>query len=206
MRVVLATSNAGKIRELAEPLATYGMEVVGLDTFPDLGDIEENGQTFEENALIKARTVCLYTGLIAIADDSGLEVAALNGQPGVHSARYSDDWHTHDGETRDARNIRKLLHQLAGVPDELRQARFVTCMAAVKPDGQELVVHGTWEGKILTSPLGDNGFGYDPVFFDVSLGKSAAQLTRDEKNARSHRGNALRALLSDWQNFLSAKV
>lgn len=206
MRVVLATSNAGKIRELAEPLATYGMEVVGLDAFPDLGDIEENGQTFEENALIKARTVCLYTGLITIADDSGLEVAALNGQPGVHSARYSDDWHTHDGESRDARNIRKLLHQMASVPEEQRQARFVTCMVAVKPDGQELVVHGTWEGKILTSPMGDNGFGYDPVFFDISLGKSAAQLTRDEKNARSHRGNALRALLSGWQNFLSVKL
>ena len=204
MRVVLATSNAGKIRELAEPLASFGMEVVGLDAFADLGDIEENGLTFEENALIKARTVCLYTGLITIADDSGLEVSALNGQPGVHSARYSDDWHTHDGETRDARNIRKLLHQMANVPEAQRQARFVTCMVAVKPDGQELVVHGTWEGKILTSPLGDNGFGYDPVFFDISLGKSAAQLTRDEKNARSHRGNALRALLHAWKDFVSA--
>lgn len=202
MRIVLATTNAGKIRELAEPLSRFGMEVVGLDAFPDLGDIEENGQTFEENALIKARTVCLYTGLVTIADDSGLEVAALQGAPGVHSARYSDDWHTHDGETRDARNIRKLLHEMAKVPENQRQARFVTCMAAVKPDGKELVVHGVWNGRILTSPLGDNGFGYDPVFFDDSINKSAALLTRDEKNERSHRGNALRALLKEWETFM----
>ncbi len=206
MQIVLATSNAGKIRELATPLADFGMEVIGLDAFPEIGDIEENGLTFEENALIKARTVCLYTGLPTVADDSGLEVEALNGQPGIHSARYSDDWHTHDGETRDGRNIRKLLCQMANVPEEKRQARFVTCMVAVKPDGQELVVHGTWNGRILTSPLGDNGFGYDPVFFDESLGKSAAQLTRDEKNARSHRGNALRALLAAWPDFIQPKV
>ena len=206
MRIVLATTNPGKIRELATPLAAYGIEVTGLDAFPDLEDIEENGATFEENALIKARTVCLYTGLVTVADDSGLEVEALGGQPGVHSARWSDDWHTHDGETRDGRNIRKLLHVMANVPEGKRQARFVTCMAAVRPDGHELVVHGTWEGKILTNPCGDNGFGYDPVFFDAEIGKSAAQLTRDEKNARSHRGNALRALLAAWQNFMDFKV
>jgi XTP/dITP diphosphohydrolase len=200
-RIVLATTNAGKIRELAEPLRAFGAEVLGLADFPAVGEIEENGQTFEENALIKARAVAAATGLVSVADDSGLEVDALGGAPGVHSARYSNDWQSLPGESRDARNMRKLLHELADVPDAKRGCRFVCCMAAVRPDGREMTVRGVWEGRLLHEPRGSNGFGYDPVFWISSLGKSAAELTREEKTARSHRGNALRALLARWEDI-----
>ena len=205
MTVILASRNAGKIRELGELLAEYGMHVLGLDAFPGIGDIEETGVTFEENALIKARTVTQLTGHICIADDSGLEVDALNGAPGVYSARYSDDWHSLDGESRDQRNTRKLLLTLSKLPDAPRSCRFVCCMAAVKPDflgGGELMVRGAWEGLVLDAPRGENGFGYDPVFFDPELGKSAAELSGPEKNARSHRGKALRLLMERWQEFV----
>ena len=202
LRVVLATSNAGKVRELADPLTEFGVEVVGLSAFPEIGEIEETGTTFEENALIKARAVAAITGLTSVADDSGLEVDALANAPGVYSARYADDWESQPGESRDARNIRKLLHETANVPAEGRGCRFVSCMAAVRPDGKEMVVRGTWEGQLLATPRGDNGFGYDPIFFDKHVDKTAAELTRDEKNARSHRGNALRALLARWTEFM----
>ena len=202
IRVVLATHNAGKVRELADPLARFGVEVVSLEAFSHIGEVEETGVTFEENACIKAREIARLTGLVSIADDSGLEVDALGGKPGVYSARYSDDWQSLPDESRDARNIRKLLHELADVPAEKRGCRFVSCMAAVRPDGKEMVVRGTWEGQLLASPRGDNGFGYDPIFFDRLVDKTAAELTRDEKNARSHRGNALRALLARWAEFM----
>lgn len=205
LRVVLATHNAGKIRELADPMADFGIEVVGLSLFPEIGEIEETGTTFEENALIKARAVCAATGLVAVADDSGLEVDALDKGPGVYSARYSNDWESLPGESVDKRNMRKLLFELRDVPQARRSCRFVSCMVAVHPDGRELVVRGTWEGRILEEPLGENGFGYDPLFWDESIRKSAAQLTRDEKNARSHRGNALRALLARWSDFMAGK-
>ena len=202
LRIVLATHNAGKVRELADPLTEFGVEVLGLSSFPEIGEIEETGTTFEENALIKARAVAALTGLVSVADDSGLEVDALSKAPGVYSARYSDDWQSQPGESRDARNIRKLLHEMANVPADKRGCHFVSCMAAVRPDGKELVVRGTWEGQLLESRRGDNGFGYDPVFFDKLIGKTAAELTRDEKNSRSHRGNALRALLARWTEFM----
>lgn len=199
--IVLATTNAGKIRELAEPLEAFGLEVVGLDAFQGLGDIEESGKTFEENALLKARTVADATGYVSVADDSGLEVDALNGAPGVYSARYSDDWESLEGESRDARNIRKLQAVMAGLPEEKRHARFVSCMAVCIPRGAEMVVRGTWEGRILEEAQGSNGFGYDPLFFDPLLGRSAATLSKDEKNATSHRGRALRQLLAAWPDF-----
>ena len=202
LRIVLATHNAGKVRELADPLTAFGVEVVGLSDFPEIGEIEETGTTFEENALIKARAVAAITGLVSVADDSGLEVDALSGAPGVYSARYSDDWQSLPGEGRDARNIRKLLHEMAQVPENQRGCRFVSCMAAVRPQAGEMTVRGTWEGRVLQTPQGDNGFGYDPVFWDASIGKAAAELTRDEKNTRSHRGNALRALLARWEEFM----
>lgn len=202
-RIVLATTNVGKIRELAEPLHSFGVDVLGLANFPEIGRIEENGTSFEENALIKARTVAAITGLLSVADDSGLEVDALDGAPGIHSARYSNDWESLPGESRDARNMRKLLHELANVPKESRGCRFVCCMAAVRPDGKEFVARGIWEGSILREPRGSNGFGYDPIFWIPAIGKSAAQLTREEKNACSHRGNALRCLLANWGNFTS---
>lgn len=200
-RVVLATSNAGKVRELAEPLAALGVEVLGLDSFPEVGDIVEDGDSFEANALIKARTVAARTGLVSIADDSGLEVDALHGAPGIYSARYADDWEFLAGESRDARNIRKLLHVLRDVPEAERGGRFVCCMAVVFPPsmgGREWVVRGVWEGRLLATPRGENGFGYDPIFRDPELGRSAAELSREEKTARSHRGKALRALLEAW--------
>lgn len=204
-RIVLATHNAGKVRELAEPLAEFGVQVLGLDqACPGLAEIEETGATFEQNALIKARCVAGITGLVSVADDSGLEVDALGGAPGVYSARYSDDWPGLPGESRDQRNIRKLLHALEGVPEGKRGCRFVSCMAAVRPDGAEMSVRGLWEGRLLTAPRGANGFGYDPLFFDPLTGRAAAELSRDEKNARSHRGKALRALLARWPEFMRA--
>ena len=200
-KVVLATSNAGKIRELAEPLASLGVEVIGLDSFPEIGDIVEDGDSFEANALIKARAVAAHTGLVSIADDSGLETDALHGAPGIHSARYADDWEFLAGENRDARNIRKLLHVLRDVPEAERGCRFVCCMAVVFPPGlggREWTVRGVWEGRLLTAPRGENGFGYDPVFWDPELERSASELTREEKMGRSHRGRALGALLKAW--------
>lgn len=199
--VVLATTNAGKVRELAAPLQGYGLEVLGLDAFQGIGDIEETGITFEENALLKARIVANATGYVTVADDSGLEVDALQGAPGIYSARYGSDLPLLEGENRDARNIRKLLKVLADVPEEQRGARFVCCMAVCKPRGEQVVVRGTWQGQILQAPQGANGFGYDPVFFDSSLGRSAAMLTREEKMGVSHRGQALGQLLALWSEF-----
>lgn len=201
-RVVLATRNAGKIAELAAPLGAFGVALVGLEDFPRIGEIEETGATFEENALIKARAVALATGLVSIADDSGLVVDALGGAPGVHSARYADDWELLPGENRDRRNIRKLLHAVREVPEARRTCHFVSVMAAVRPDGRELCVRGEWPGRLLTAPRGTNGFGYDPVFFDPAIGRTAAELTREEKTARSHRGRAAAALLGHWQEFM----
>ena len=184
-----------------------GVEVLGLDRFPGIGEIPENGSTFAENALVKAGTGADYTGLISVADDSGLEVDALGGRPGIYSARYSDDWFSNPGETKDQRNIRKLLYELKDVPYERRQARFVCCMAAVKPGHYEpedtLVVQGTWEGRILNEAIGENGFGYDPVFCDIIMGVTAAQMSAEDKMARSHRGNALRSLVACWQDWIS---
>ena len=202
VRVVLATTNMGKVREIAEPVAKFGVQVVSLNDV-SVGEIVENGETFAKNALIKARTVAAQTGLCALADDSGLEVDALHGRPGVRSARYGDDWELLPGESRDGRNIRKLLHEMEGIPEERRGCRFVTCMALVRPDGREMTVEGHWEGRILTAPRGENGFGYDPVFFDPEIGCTAAQLTTEQKTARSHRGRALRAVLARWQHFFA---
>ena len=206
LRVVLATTNSGKVRELAEPLAAAGVEVVGLEAFPELGEIVEDGDSFEANALIKARAVARFTGLPSVADDSGLAVDALDGAPGILSARYADDWESLAGESRDARNIRKLLAVMRDVPDAERTCRFVCCMAVVMPSGtgdREWAVRGVWEGRLLTTPRGSNGFGYDPIFLDPELGRSAAELERGEKMARSHRGRALRALLDGWAAFMA---
>ena len=208
MTVVLATTNAGKVRELAGPLGELGVNLVGLDAFPEVGEIVEDGHTFSENAYIKASTVARKTGLASIADDSGLQVAALSGRPGVYSARYGDDWDHREGESRDMRNMRKLLAEMAAVPAARRQARFVCCMVAVMPGhvspDEALVVEGRWNGFILEAPVGANGFGYDPVFRDPELTVSAAQLTREEKGARSHRGRAVRALVAGWGNWVAA--
>ena len=188
LRVVLATHNAGKIRELADPMADFGIEVVGLSLFPEIGEIEETGTTFEENALIKARAVCAATGLVAVADDSGLEVDALDKGPGVYSARYMGE------DTPYTIKNQKILDLLAGVPEKKRTARFVCVIAAVLPDGREFTTKGTIEGIIGYESRGEGGFGYDPIFFVPEFGCSTAELTMEQKNKISHRGKALRAM------------
>lgn len=199
--IVLATNNKGKIKELSEPLANYGLKVLGLESVLDAKELEEIGVTFEENALHKARFVADKTGYVSIADDSGLEVEALNNAPGIYSARFANDLELLDGESKDARNNRKLLQVLNLIPALKRQARFVCCMAVCKPFGAEMVVREIWNGLILEELQGNNGFGYDPLFFDPILKCSAANLHRDEKIRYSHRGKALRSLLEKWEKF-----
>ena len=193
--LILATRNQGKVRELREPLSRFGFDVQSLPE--DFPEIEENGNTFEENALIKARAVASALGVAAAADDSGLEVDALGGAPGVYSARYSEDWPEREGESKDERNNRKLLAKLEGVPFEERTARFRCAMAFVLPEGEEFVVSGAWEGHIGFERAGGNGFGYDPLFIDPELGLTGAQLSRDDKMARSHRGKAVARMLAE---------
>jgi len=193
--LILATRNQGKVRELRDPLARFGFDVQSLPE--DFPEIEENGTTFEENALIKARAVAEALGVAAAADDSGLEVDALGGAPGVYSARYSEDWPAVEGESKDERNNRKLLAELEGVPAEKRTARFRCCMALVIPGGEEIVVSGAWEGSIGFKRAGANGFGYDPLFIDPELELTGAELTREAKMVRSHRGKALAKLLAE---------
>lgn len=199
-KIVLATHNKGKIRELSAMLAHENIEIAGLEEFPQIGETEETGTTFAENALLKARAVAGETGLVSIADDSGLMVDALGGKPGIYSARFGQDWEFLPNETRDERNIRKLLSLMEKEDD--RNCRFVTAMAAVRPDGEEIVCHGHWQGLLLRRCRGHNGFGYDPVFYDPELGKTAAELLAAEKNSRSHRSRALHALLDRLPQFL----
>ena len=196
--LILATRNQGKVKELKEPLARFGFDVQSLpDDFPE---VAETGSTFEENALIKAHAVADALLVPAVADDSGIEVEALGGAPGVYSARYSLDWPEVEGESTDARNNRKLLAALEGVSAERRTARFRCCMAMVYPSSwkdrpEDIVVSGAWEGSIVEKPSGSNGFGYDPLFLDPASGRTGAELSREEKMARSHRGKALEKLL-----------
>ena len=189
MKLVLATKNSGKVIEFRRILAEFGatnLEVVGLDVFPEIGDIEETGETFEENSLLKARTVCKLTGHSALADDSGICVDALNGAPGLFSARYS-------GKGDEANN-EKLLLELRDVPDEKRGAYFICVAAYVRPDGFEKVEEGRFYGKILHQLKGTGGFGYDPLFQPDGLNCSSAELSAQEKDAISHRGKAMRAI------------
>ena len=189
MKLVLATKNQGKVIEFRRILSELGateLEVVGLESFPEIQDIEETGNTFEENSLLKARTVSKLTGLAALADDSGICVDALNGAPGIYSARYSGNG--------DAANNEKLLNELISVPDSKRSAYFICVAALVKPDGFEKVTEGRFHGKILHEVRGSGGFGYDPLFQPEGLNCSAAELSAHEKDAISHRGIALRAI------------
>ncbi|PPJ21875.1 non-canonical purine NTP pyrophosphatase [Nocardia nova] len=190
-RVLVASRNAKKLGELRRILAeagVAGLEIIGLDEVPPFPEAPETGATFEENALAKARDGAAATGLPCVADDSGLAVDALNGMPGVLSAR----WAGRHGD--DAANNDLLLAQLGDVPDERRGARFVSACAFVA-DGREVVTLGQWPGRIARKPIGDGGFGYDPVFVPDGGSVSAAQLTPADKDAASHRGRALRALL-----------
>ena len=189
-RVVLATRNQHKVAELRRILETADLDVdlVGTEQFPDLPDVAETGSTFAANALLKANDVAQRTGLIAIADDSGLCVDALNGMPGILSAR----WAGKHGD--DAANLQLVLAQLADVPPNRRGAAFHCAAAVATPEGEERVVEGVLDGSLMTEPRGSNGFGYDPIFTPRGYVLTTAELTPDEKDAISHRGQAFRAL------------
>jgi XTP/dITP diphosphohydrolase len=191
MRVVVATGNPGKLRELSELLSGLGLELLSQSALGVTG-IEETGATFVENALLKARHASQCTGLAAIADDSGLEVDALGGAPGIYSARYAG------AQADDAANNAKLAHALFGVPAGQRTARYRCVLAWVSraDDSQPLIAQGLWEGEIVATPSGRGGFGYDPHFWLPSLQRTAAELDAATKNLISHRGQAMRTLRS----------
>ena len=186
--IVMASGNAGKIKEIATLLAHLNVNVVPQSDY-GVSEADETGSTFEENAIIKARHAAAATGLPAIADDSGLVVDALDGRPGVYSARYAGVG------ASDEQNIDKLLEELEGVTDDQRSAAFhcVACFV-LSADAEPLLAKGSWQGHILDARRGSGGFGYDPVFLDPESDKASAELSPREKNARSHRGRALRAL------------
>ena len=186
-RLLLATRNPGKLVELRRMLS--GFDVVGLADVPDFPEAQETGATFAENALAKARDAAAATGLPSVADDSGLAVDALNGMPGVLSARWSGR------HGADRANLELLLAQIGDVPDERRGAAFVCAAALVVPGGPETVVHGAWTGRLTRAPRGTNGFGYDPIFVPDGETRTSAELSADEKDAASHRARALQALL-----------
>ena len=199
MRVVLATQNAHKLIEMRRILDEAGLdiELVGTDQFPELTDVVENGSTFAANALLKARSVCAETGLPAIADDSGLGVDALNGMPGIFSAR----WTGSHGD--DLANLNLLLGQLTDVPDARRGAAFHCAAAVVLPDGAERVVEGTIDGTLIREPRGTNGFGYDPIFVPVGESRTTGEMSAEEKDSISHRGRAMRALVPVLREILA---
>ncbi|GAA4704870.1 XTP/dITP diphosphatase [Brevibacillus fulvus] len=188
-RVVLATRNQGKVKEFDRLLAPLGWEVVSVSAYPDAPEVIEDGDTFAANAIKKAQTISQILGLPAIADDSGLEVDALDGRPGVYSARYAGEHAT------DEENWQKLLRELEKVPNEKRTARFRCTLAFVQPGQPPLLAEGKCEGVILREPAGTNGFGYDPVFFLPQRLCTMAQLPPEEKNRISHRAMALHNLL-----------
>ena len=196
MKIIFATGNKDKIREASQILAGLEIPVISMKDAGIESDPEETGTTFEENALIKARAVAdkiRGENAVVIADDSGLVIDYLNGEPGIYSARYMG----HDTSYHVKNN--NLIERLEGVPDEDRTARFVCAVAAVLPDGSEYTATGTYEGIIGYEEKGDNGFGYDPIFYLPDVGKYSAELSDEEKNARSHRGEALRKMYTILQ-------
>jgi len=206
-RVVVATSNAGKIRDFAGAASAYGVEIAGIPDFSSLPPVVEDGTTFEANARKKAETYSRYVaGEIVIADDSGLEVDALGGAPGVHSARYAaDEPHAAEENTDDDANNAKLIRQIKLLSLDKRTGRFVCCIAAAR-DGKTLsVFEGKAEGMILDAQRGENGFGYDPLFYFPQIGKTFAELSAEEKAQYSHRGAAFRKFL-EWARGFNMQV
>lgn len=194
-QVVIATKNKGKAKDFEALFAPLGFEVVTMfDVAPNM-EIEETGTTFEENAVLKAEALAKELDTIVIADDSGLAVDALNGEPGVYSARYA-------GDHNDEANMVKLLQNLQDVEENKRTARFCCCIAIAGPDFETTTVFGTCEGVIAREKRGTNGFGYDPVFFVPSLNRMMAELSPEEKGAISHRGNAIRKLKEQLPNLI----
>lgn len=186
--IIFATGNKDKMREIREIMADCDVQIQSMKEAGIQVDIVEDGKTFEENALIKARAIAAHTNAIVLADDSGLEIDALNKEPGVYSARYMGEDTSYDIKNQN------LIDRLDGVPKEKRTARFVCAIAAVLPDGKELVTRQTMEGYIGCEPEGTNGFGYDPIFYLDEFGCSSATISPEQKNAISHRGKALRAM------------
>jgi XTP/dITP diphosphohydrolase len=199
-RVVIATRNPGKVVELRRILEPYDVDLVDLGAFPDAPDVAETGDSFAANALLKAHAVAEATGLVAVADDSGLAVDALGGMPGIFSAR----WSGRHGD--DAANLQLVLAQLADVPDERRGAAFICAAAAASPDGGELVVEGRMSGSLIRAPRGSNGFGYDPVFVPVDEDRTTAEMSAADKDAISHRGRAFRALAPRLAELLAGEA
>ncbi len=202
-RVFVATSNAGKLRDFAGAARAQGVEIAGIPNFGALATVVEDGATFDDNARKKAEQYsCHLPGEIVLADDSGLEVEALGGAPGVHSARYAADApHLVDKNTDDEANNARLLRELKHVPPEKRAARFV-CLLAAARDGSTLAVfRGEADGVILDTPRGENGFGYDPLFFFPAIGKTCAELDAEEKAQYSHRGAAFRDFLKWYESL-----
>ena len=199
-RIVFATGNAGKIKEIRMIMEDTGMEVVSMKDAGIRVDIEENGQSYEENALIKARAVAAFTKDIVMADDSGLEIDYLNKEPGIYSARYLGE------DTPYSVKNANLINRLEGVPDEKRTARFVCAVAAAFPDGRVKTVRGTMEGRIGYEEKGENGFGYDPIFYLPEYGCTSAELSMEEKNKISHRGKALRGIRESVKEAFSEEL
>ncbi len=197
-KIILASNNAGKAREITEILTSYHISVVPQSEF-GVPEIPETGLTFVENALLKARNACHHTGLPALADDSGIEIDALKGAPGIYSARFAGE------NASDEENLQKVLMELKDIPEAQRNARFQCLMVLLQHenDPTPLIFQGTWEGRILNKPQGENGFGYDPVFYVPEHQCSSAQLTAEQKNALSHRGQALKALAEKMKSFAS---
>lgn len=194
-KIVLASGNKGKLREFQDLLSSCGFDVLPQSDFFS-ENAEETGLTFVENAIIKARYACAKTGLPALADDSGIEVDALNGRPGIYSARYASEG-ANDQDNNDHRNNQKLLYELRNVPAAQRTARYHAVLAYMRhaEDPTPILCHGVWEGLILNEPRGENGFGYDPLFFVPTHDCASAELMKDEKNRISHRGKAMQELL-----------
>ncbi|MFV5784126.1 XTP/dITP diphosphatase [Pediococcus acidilactici] len=193
-QILIATKNEGKLKEFKQIFTAKGIEVLSLKDVDEDVDVQENGLIFEENARLKADSYAKTIGIPVLADDSGLEIDALNGRPGIFSARYA-------GDHNDAANNAKVLTELGGVPDEKRTATFHTTVVVRKPDGTELVANGNLRGRILSVPRGDNGFGYDPLFYVEEKQKTLAQMTREEKNQISHRALAIQDLLTKFDKF-----
>lgn len=195
-RIVFATGNEGKMKEIRMILADLGVPVLSMKEAGVSADIVEDGKTFEENAAIKAETIRDLTGAIVLADDSGLEIDYLGGEPGIYSARYMGEDTSYDIKNQN------LLGRLEGVPDEKRTARFVCAICAALPDGRKLTTRGTIEGIIGHGISGENGFGYDPIFWLPEYGCSTAELSPEKKNELSHRGKALRAIKEQLREIL----
>jgi XTP/dITP diphosphohydrolase len=199
LEVIVATRNRGKIREIREGLKGLSLRVLALSDFPDAPEIEEDGNSFAENALKKARFYSGYFGKLTLADDSGLEVECLKGLPGIFSARYAGE------KASSQENNQKLLREMQGVPVSKRRARFKCIMAMVFPDGRESIAEGSCKGRIGFGEKGKRGFGYDPLFILPGYGKTMAELSLEENNKFSHRGKALKKIKRIIQSFLGCR-